>query len=267
MKAFSKANYISRDGYRGDLSPVHGMLPPGIALPSQGRPGHIVYNFTVAKTHTYIADGVRVHNTSAFDYIPEEQWKNTHILEMTDDGRPSKTITVLGTTDGIERSVVMDFRDENGQMPLEHGEARIQIISLHGNKVVAKAVLEAVEDGSGDAADGRYKFKLTEYSIPGYSAAATTAGSQLFNILYKGDNVLVGAYGSAAAGAIMENVFEAMFSDVLVGEELIASLFARTANKANLKNVLESDVVKGALVEAYWGDLLKIFLLLVQFLL
>ena len=47
---------------------------------------HTVYNFTVARTHTYIAGGVRVHNTSVWDfYDPEiDGYEITELPKDTD---------------------------------------------------------------------------------------------------------------------------------------------------------------------------------------
>lgn len=49
------------------------------------RSKHTVHNFEVAEHHTYIADGMRVHNTSVLDLIPPEQWPNIQWDTLEDE--------------------------------------------------------------------------------------------------------------------------------------------------------------------------------------
>jgi len=45
---------------------------------------HRVYNFEVAEHHTYIADGIRVHNTSVLSFLNPEQFQNVNFDSLDD---------------------------------------------------------------------------------------------------------------------------------------------------------------------------------------
>lgn len=79
------------------FSPSLNSVDPEVAVPVWGgaafgtqgvRPSHhTVYNFEVEGTHTYIADGIRVHNTSALSFFdPDQNGTLTGVIQ-DDDGR------------------------------------------------------------------------------------------------------------------------------------------------------------------------------------
>ena len=63
--------------------------------------GHKVYNFEVAGTHTYIADGVRVHNKSVLSFLSNEQLRNLDSVDDTNNDGQLDYATVVGrSSDG-----------------------------------------------------------------------------------------------------------------------------------------------------------------------
>lgn len=72
--------------------------------PVLGGTHHRVYNFEVADTHTYVADDIRVHNTSVLSFLDSRQLANLTRLEDTDNnGRPDFAVfRVPGSTTEVE---------------------------------------------------------------------------------------------------------------------------------------------------------------------
>ncbi|MBB2964476.1 calcium-binding protein [Methylobacterium sp. R2-1] len=91
----------------------------------QIRDGWRTYNFEVEELHTYIADGIRVHNASVFDLMPNDAKNIRNIQDTDNDGLPDtvtynrsngveetiKGIHVNGTTIQLEKTVSIDRYD------------------------------------------------------------------------------------------------------------------------------------------------------------
>ena len=111
------------EGFHGDISAKY----------------HRVYNFEVAETHTYIADGIRVHNTSALDFYDPENGRITVALDKDNDGKidyiesvsddgkgkwvVETTVTDNGNTVEVEKSYRWD--SENGRYFYKHEERHV----------------------------------------------------------------------------------------------------------------------------------------------
>lgn len=119
-----------------------------------GSSHHTVYNFEVAEHHTYIANDIRVHNTSVLDFLKPEELKNIKDIELTDDGKRVKAVTVdidngnveyevYTRVNGNTTSVVREMTtyDKNGNLYYkrfiegENGKVVVKNVSLDGQQL------------------------------------------------------------------------------------------------------------------------------------
>lgn len=99
--------------------------PPSLFSESDLSPsagGHLVYNFEVEGTHTYIADGMRVHNTSIFGLLTDAEMQ----------------ALALGGLDGFEdRNPNIPGPDYiNIDMPDGSGKTNYKVVSENGEFIV-----------------------------------------------------------------------------------------------------------------------------------
>lgn len=82
----------------------------GAALAPEVKRGWKTYNFTVAETHTYIADGIRVHNESVLAALKEDD-----VLLSLDDNLQNAAVLRDVNGDGRDEVVLLDGVRPPGQ--------------------------------------------------------------------------------------------------------------------------------------------------------
>lgn len=80
----------------------------GVALAPEVKRGWKTYNFTVAETHTYIADGIRVHNESVLASL-----KAGDVLLSVDDTLQNAAVLRDVNGDGRDEVVLCSMESEN----------------------------------------------------------------------------------------------------------------------------------------------------------
>ncbi|MEP3786035.1 MAG: hypothetical protein ABJM43_22125 [Paracoccaceae bacterium] len=83
---------------------------------------HTVYNFEVEGTHTYIADGYRVHNTSILSFIQDYEWQDVDFTSLRDtDGDGSWDSVELDGYENGNASGTTAYKivDDNGVLVME----------------------------------------------------------------------------------------------------------------------------------------------------
>lgn len=94
---------------------VQSAFPEGL----ESKPGkHTVYNFEVEGTHTYIAGGYRVHNTSALDFYDDHYGQITEVRDLDGDGAIDFFKTSSDNGNG-EWVIETQSIDENGTATVE----------------------------------------------------------------------------------------------------------------------------------------------------
>ncbi len=159
--------------------------------------GHKVYNFEVEKSHTYIADGFRVHNTSVLSFLDQKELNNVADLkDLDNDG--DLDFAVLKSEDGLT-------------------EIQVTLHDASGNSI--ETLYEITKgDGRGNVLYGKYvkdldgnKIWIDEPSLVQGQFTGEAIGRALTPFLLR---AIIGADGSpfekiageAILGTVLENV-------------------------------------------------------------
>lgn len=173
----------------------------------------ITYNFEVEDFHTYIANGVLVHNESALDYVPDGAYIDPFSVRVSDnkiigvdyffaDGRQGKT-GHLTWDDGTSFA----FRDEYYPPGL-----------LNGNDVHLRLIYQL--DENKNIIDGTQELVAFEYNNGqvNFENIGNSLGSVIGGLI--GGNSLIGhSLGSTIGGTITQNFAELLqrYGDLSVG--------------------------------------------------
>ncbi len=150
---------------------------------------HRVYNFEVAKYHTYIAGDVRVHNTSALDLIADDAFIEN--ITIGDDGT-IETVTTSGTFEGhrVETTLFAE-KDANGNTT----GAYIKQVDI-GENVMVRSHIEVVGDSTNQA----------------------IISIEVEDIIATGDAKLIGDALNVVLGAFTSDIFgDSLFAKIVAG--------------------------------------------------
>ncbi|MBF9232322.1 hypothetical protein [Microvirga alba] len=166
-----------------------------ITLDPQVEAGWKTYNFEVEDLHTYVANGVRVHNDSVTQYLP----------------KGAKLIAALPDADGYARDMIYVRKD--GILVAVRGEN-----DGHGNTIRTKETLVYGPDTpGGDGATVRQNVTYTngketsrevdyiEFKDKTFENAANSLGSAIGNIV-AGDDFFAKVAASTVIGTITKNL-------------------------------------------------------------
>lgn len=182
--------------------------------------GHTVYNFEVEGTHTYIADGIRVHNTSALSFLSDDE-----------------LITDI-STDSAGRVIEYQALLANG-----YGSVTATTESLNqGNTVTVEKTYQIDRDGHGP---DELVLQNT-YEINPNTGETTLTESDIVSANLRGQ-----VLGSAAAGALTP-----FFTAALVGDDasVLETIAADTVIGTVLENVGE---LIGGTIDIYTDSWLR----------
>jgi Ca2+-binding RTX toxin-like protein len=198
-----------------------------------GKAGHKVYNFEVEGTHTYIADGIRVHNTSALSFLESNETlvdikrnSDGKIVEYTailEDGKGTVVVTVIasdpvGNTETVEKVFEVN---RNGSGPVELKVENVYKKENDQNILVSTKLVEANLNGS---VIGEAGLKAL---APFLSNALLGDNSSLFlgNVVVGSVlDVLLGEVGEYLGGLVdvsTDNIYSLLSESPLEGQTLL----------------------------------------------
>jgi Ca2+-binding RTX toxin-like protein len=188
-----------------DQTPVP--APVAIAADLTPRAGaHLVYNFEVEETHTYIAGGVRVHNTSIFDLLSPAEMLSLGLggLDAVKDLDPS----IPG----------MDYITLN--MPDGSGKTAYKIVTVGGKQVLE--VYHTYLDEDGNLVQSYMQRDENNQVIPGSMRITHLTGAKMGEeagslitpfltaaLLGENSNAFERIAANTILGTFLENLFEA----------------------------------------------------------
>tara|TARA_R110001583_G_scaffold185291_1_gene345296 strand:+ start:8639 stop:11470 length:2832 start_codon:yes stop_codon:yes gene_type:complete len=256
-------------GLTEDFSPSFELAQD--VLDSPGLSAHRVYNFEVAGTHTYIADGVRVHNTSVLSFLDPEEFDDIVRVENV-DGEDGPDFVVLRSEDGLRevevtlrdgdgnsQSVLYEVTSSNGKGDVLYGKFTKD---LNGNKVWTEPLSFVQGQYDGEDIGSTLTPFLTQAIIGADGnpfeqiAADTILGTLLENIggTFGALIDIAGRnYGEFSLGDQIEEISSAVFEDF--DTELVLNGIGSTISVVNhlimaeIFEIIEVDGVPGAIFE------------------
>ena len=239
--------------------------------------GHRVYNFEVENTHTYIADGIRVHNKSILSFIHPSEYKNVEwdTLRDKDPDIPGYDYVELNSRDAngnLISTATYKVDSSRGQYSAEvystmtDAQGRLVMIKYlvdeSGNYTQEPTVLTGAQTGENI---GKLLTPFLTKAIIGEDAspfeqiaANTVLGTFLSNTLEFAGGYLHGKIVSnGKRNNSLENIFESTWEDLKVD----ASGMAISSTQGVLNNLIMaeifgeafSDGVPGAAAQALTG--------------
>ncbi|WP_053078331.1 calcium-binding protein, partial [Methylobacterium tarhaniae] len=181
----------------------------GTALKSQVREGWRTYNFEVEDLHTYIAGGLRVHNTSLPDLVPEGA-TDVVFADTDGDGKWDKADYKLGG--GVSETIHGRDTDGNGTTDLVKRIKTIPREELLGPQ--DKVVWEEIYQGTSTVPSEK-KIIGIEYA-PGTlqgEEAGRTLGSVLGHAI-GGSNIFAQVGSATITSTLLQNVGELLHKGV-----------------------------------------------------
>lgn len=236
---------------------------------------HDVYNFEVAGTHTYIADGIRVHNTSVLSFLESEEL--ALLSDVQDiDGDGDLDFAVVRSEDGLhEVQVTLQVQggdslqvmrevtssDGNGNVLYEQ-----YLLGADGQKTVVTPLQFVQGQFAGEAVGSALTPFLAEALIGanGSHLEQLAADTVLSTVLENVGGTL-GAlvdiagmnYGEFSIADQLEEISSAVFEDF--GEELASNgidsgvSIINSLIMAEIFESVETDGISGAVLEAFLG--------------
>jgi len=200
--------------------------------------GHRVYNFEVAETHTYIADGVRVHNKSILSFLSPAERLNVDWDTFRDDDPnvPGRDYVELHFEENgnAAGTTVYKVETENGQQVAKGYTTKTndkgQLVQIQITKDSDGKVIEVERELKGAAVGEAVGSALTPFltnavvgedgSIFERYASDTLLGTFLENTLeFEGgflhDQIISGGAQNASFEAIKDFAFEDLPADLL----------------------------------------------------
>ncbi len=244
---------------------------PGFDLDPAPR-SHKVYNFEVAGTHTYIADGIRVHNTSVLSFLSDAELANlADIQDLDGDGDLDFAVTrsadglqetqvTLQSTSGDSLQVIKEVTSSDGQGNVVYSQ---YVENADGSITYITEPQFVQGQFAGEALGGALTPFLTnaiigpDGTILEQIAADTIIGTVLENV---GGTIgaLVDIYGQNYGAFSLSNQLDEISSGVFedFGEELVLNGIDSAISVVNnlilaeIFEVVEVDGVPGAVFEA-----------------
>ncbi|MEO1324995.1 MAG: hypothetical protein AAFV59_18550, partial [Pseudomonadota bacterium] len=240
------------------------------------KTSHRVYNFEVAETHTYIADGIRVHNQSVLTFLePEELRTLTRVEDLDNDGDLDFAVSSIpGTATEIQTSLQYSNGETAGVIrEVTTGDGKGNVVysktqeDINGQQTVLVEPMYLQGQFVGEAVGKSLTPFLTSAIIgPDGSPLEQIAVDTILGTVVENVGGVIGAtidrsvidFGMFSLAENLESITDAVFEDF--GSELVGNGITSTISVVNqliMAEIFESvsfDGVTGAVFEALVGS-------------